>query len=271
LATNGGLDKRKIPRPLIIILALILETSTALSPFAIGSLVPRIATVGAALVGLVVALALIFAGRFLIRVIAFLAVGVAVGSAAAAFGATLLGFVGFVIGGFIGFLVGGFLSLVLLPLAIAFAIGLVAYNLSQTLVHLYPVSVVLGVIFFIAGLFLSLKFLALASVVFGSLLLFNVLVFFRFPPVIALIIALLMGVIGFWTQDGFESKGRQGSKFASWSRGAPPASAVPVNPSPTTTSSTSSATAVRYCAYCGTRIESPAAVYCPNCGASLTS
>ena len=113
-------------------------------------------------------------------------------------------------GGVIGFFVGGILSLFLLPLAIGFATGLVVYHLMQTLVGVYLLSVVLGVIFFVVGLFLSLKLLALASVVFGSLLLFDVLVFFHFPGAIALLIAILMGVIGFWVQDGFESKGRRG-------------------------------------------------------------
>jgi hypothetical protein len=246
----------------------LLEISLLIASLSIGSLIPRIASVGAALVGLVVALALIFAGRFLIRIIAFLAVGVVLGSAAAAFGATILGIFGFVFGGIIGFLVGGVLSLFLLPLAIGFATGLVVYDLSQTFVHLYPISLVLGVIFFIVGLFLSLKLLALASVVFGSLLLFRVLVFFHFVPTFAFLIAILMGVIGFWIQDGFENKGRQGYRFSSWSRGPPPPSAIPINP-PASSSVSSGPTTVRYCAYCGTKVENPTALYCPNCGASL--
>ncbi|HYB03706.1 MAG TPA: hypothetical protein VED17_04545, partial [Nitrososphaerales archaeon] len=96
-----------------------------------------------------------------------------------------------------------------------------------------------------------------------------VLVFFHFPGVVALLIAILMGVIGFWVQDGFESKGRQGSKFASWSKSSPPPSAVSVNPpGPSSSTSTASPT-VRYCAYCGSRVDNPTAMYCPNCGASI--
>jgi hypothetical protein len=249
----------------------LIDTSLELASLAIRNLIPRIATESAALVGLVIALALIFAGRFLIRVIAFLAVGVALGSAAAAIGSTYLGIVGFVLGGVIGFFVGGFLSLFLLPLAIGFATGLVVYHLAQTLVHVYLLSVALGVIFFVVGLFLSLKLLALASVVFGGLLLFDVLVFFHFPGAIALLVAILMGVIGFWVQDGFESKGRQGSKFSSWSKSSPPPSAVSVNPSGASSSTSPSSSTARYCAHCGSRVDNPTAVYCPNCGASLGS
>lgn len=232
--------------------------------------VPRIATAGEALIALVVALALIFAGRFLIRAIAFLAVGFAFAILAATFGSTVLGVVGFVLGGIFGFIVGGVLSLFLLPLAIGLGMGLVAYRLSQLFFHIYPLSIVLGVIFFVVGLALSMKLLALASVVFGSLLLFDTLSFFHIPPLLGLLVVVLMGIIGFWVQDGFESKGQAGSKFNSWSRNAPPQSAIPVNPA-SPTSSQAQAGGVRYCAYCGSRVDNPTAAFCPNCGAAFGS
>ena len=221
---------------------------------------------GAALVALVIALALIFAGRFVIRFIAFFGVGVAFASAAAAFGALILGIFGFVIGAIVGFLVGGVLSFFLLPLAIGVATGLLGYDLSQLFVHVYPVSVAVGVIFFLVGLLLSMRLLALASVIFGGLLLFDVLVFFHFPPLVALLIASLMGIIGFWTQDGFEQKGRQGYRFASWSRSPPPYSAVVVSSPPPSQPANGT---VRRCSYCGTPIDNQVAVFCPNCGARL--
>lgn len=104
-----------------------------IAALAIITIIPRIASVSSALVVLVVALALIFAGRFVIRVVAFFGVGVVFAAAAASVGAAILGIVGFVIGGAIGFLVGGFLSFVLLPLAIGVASGLVAYDLSSNI------------------------------------------------------------------------------------------------------------------------------------------
>jgi zinc-ribbon domain len=214
-------------------------------------------------VALVVALALIFAGRFVIRVVAFFGVGIAFASAFAAFGAVILGGVGLVLGGIVGFFVGAILSFFLLPLAIGIATGLLAYKLMQALFHIYVLSVIIGVVLFIVGLALSMKLLALAAVIFGSLLLFDVLVYFHFPALIAILVAGLIGVIGFWAQDGFESKGQQGYKFSSWSRAAPPPTAVPVNPK-------SSSGGVRYCAYCGSRIENPEAQFCPNCGAPVS-
>ncbi len=200
-----------------------------ISYYAIGLLFPRIATVGAALVALIIALALIFAGRFLIRAIAFVGVGVAVGSAVAVAGATILGIVGFVLGGIVGFVLGGILHFFLLPLAMGIATGLVAYHLSQLFIRIIPISLVLGIAFFLIGLLLSLKLLSLASVVFGGMLLFDVLLYFHFSPLISLLVAILMGIIGFWVQDGFESKGRQGYRFSSWSEATPPPSAVSVS------------------------------------------
>jgi hypothetical protein len=244
---------------------LIPQSLGEIATLAIPSLFPRIASVSSALVVLVLGLALIFAGRFVIRVIAFFGVGVVFAAAAASVGAIILGIVGFVIGGIIGFLVGGFLSFVLLPLAIGVASGLVAYDLAQTFAHIYPVSVIVGVVFFILGVILSMRLLSLATVVFGSLLLFRSLAFFHFPLLIALAISIVMGVIGFWTQDGFEKNHRSGYQFVGWSKSAPPASAIPVNPAPSTTQATA-----RYCPQCGTRIDDPSTVFCPNCGASLS-
>jgi len=235
-----------------------------LNYFAIGNLIPRIASVSSALVVLLVSLALIFAGRFVIRIIAFFGVGVVLAAAAASVGAIILGIVGLVIGGIIGFFVGGLLSFVLLPLAIGIASGLVAYDLIQLFVHLYPISVIVGIAFFILGVILSMKLLSLSTVLFGSLLLFDSLTFFHFPIVIALIVSILMGLVGFWVQDGFEKKHRSGYQFVGWSKRTPPASAVPISP----TSSTAQAT-FQHCPQCGTRIDDPGTKFCPNCGTSL--
>jgi len=81
----------------------------------------------------------------------------------------------------------------------------------------------------VIGPFFSLKLLSLASVLFGRMLLFDMLLFFCFPLFFALLIAIQMGIVGFWTQDRFEERGRQGHKFASWSRNIPPSSAVKIN------------------------------------------
>ncbi|HXQ92925.1 MAG TPA: zinc ribbon domain-containing protein [Nitrososphaerales archaeon] len=242
---------------------MILDYMELFTYLAISNLIPRIASVSSALFVLLVSLSLIFAGRFVIRIIAFFGVGIVLAAAAASVGAIILGVVGLVIGGIIGFVVGGFLSFVLLPLAIGVASGLVAYDLTQGFVHIYPISVIVGVFFFILGVLLSMKLLSLATVVFGSLLLFDSLIFFHFPLAIALIVSVLMGLVGFWVQDGFEKNHRTGHQFVGWSKRNPPASAVPINPS------TSTRQAVRYCSQCGSEIDNPATKFCPNCGTSL--
>jgi zinc-ribbon domain len=231
------------------------------SSLAVRNLVPRLASATAAFVLMVVALGLIFAGRYIIRVIAFFAVGLVFAAATAAIGAIVLGIVGFFIGGLFGFIVGALASFVLLPLAIGFATGIMAYNLTETFVHIYALSVLVGIVIFFLAIFLSMKLLSLATAVFGSLILFNVLAFFHFPVILSAAVAALLGAIGFWTQGGFEN--RQGAKFASWTRNPPPSDAVTVNSPP------QNQRALEYCPRCGTRIEKPGSDFCPNCGASL--
>ncbi|MDA4111045.1 MAG: zinc-ribbon domain-containing protein [Thaumarchaeota archaeon] len=232
------------------------------SQLAIGTIVPRIASVTAALILFVVALALIFAGRFVIRIIALFGVGLVFAAASATIGGLVLGIVGFVIGGLFGFIVGALASFVLLPLAIGFATAIIAYNLTQSLVHIFPLSILAGVVVFIIAILASMKLLSLATVVFGSLILINVLVFFHFPAILSTLSAVLIGVVGFWIQGGFEN--RQRAKFASWTRNPPPPNAVPLNSSP-------SKPGADHCPRCGTKIENAGAQFCPNCGTSLNS
>ena len=232
----------------------------AAPPFPFPGILPRRLDLFSALVLLAISLALIFAGKQIIRVIAFIAIGLAVGAAFAAGGTLILGVVGFVIGGILGFIIGGLLSLVLLPLAIGIGIGLVAYDIMQAILHVYIFSLIVGVIFFVIGIIISLKLLALATAFFGALLLFDALLFFGVPGILALLLCIILGVIGFWVQGGFKS--RQGSKFVTWSNTPPPAGAVRVNPQTQSN--------VVYCPHCGTRIENPGATkYCPNCGGPL--
>ncbi len=176
--------------------------------------------------------------------------------------ALVLGIFGFIAGGLFGFIVGALASFVLLPLGIGFATGILAYNLTQNLFHLYPVSILVGVVSFIVGIFLSMKLLSLATAVFGSLILFNVFGFFHFPVFVSAAVAILVGAAGFWIQGGSGSS--QETKFVSWSRTPPPASAVSANTSPLQTHRT-----INNCPRCGTSIDNPDSLFCPNCGASL--
>jgi len=233
--------------------------------FAIPFPIPRTLSFTSAVLALVVALALIFAGRYIIRGLAFIAIGFVFAAAGATFGTVILGFVGTVLGAFIGFVLGGLLSFVLLPLAIGIATGLLAFNLAQALFHVYLLSLILGIVFFCVGVVISTKLLALATAFFGSLLLFEAMIYFNVSPFIAAATAVVMGAIGFWVQGGFKS--RQAAKFVSWSRNPPPPTAVRIQSPPSAANSDSS----RYCPRCGTRIESNSgAAFCPNCGASLS-
>ena len=229
------------------------------------ALLPRLVSLPTALLFLVVSLGLIFAGRYVVRVIAFFGVALIFAAAAAAIGALILGILGFVAGGIFGFIVGGIASFVLLPLAIGFATGIVAYNLTQNLAHVFAFSVVIGTIIFFLGIYLSMKFLSLATATFGALILFNVLLYFRVTGLLSAGISLVLGGAGFWLQGGFGE--RKESKFVSWSKVPPPASAKPVNP-PRTPDRRSTAA---YCPRCDSRIDNSASLYCPNCGASLNS
>jgi zinc-ribbon domain len=233
---------------------------------AVPSILPRLVSIPAALILLVVALGLIFAGRHIIRVIAFFGVALIFAAASAAIGALLLGVIGFFLGGFFGFIVGAIASFILLPLAIGFATGILAYNLTQNLFHLVAVSAIVGIIFFILGIFLSMKLLSLATAIFGALILFNVLVFFHVPSDFSAAIALVLGAVGFWIQGGFGEP--RGTKFVSWSRTPPPASAVSAN---VRGAQATQASAPTRCPHCWTPIENPNAQFCPNCGASLST
>jgi hypothetical protein len=224
------------------------------------NLFPSTLTLPEAMLLLAVALALIFAGRQVVRVIAFIGVGLVFAAAGAALGTIILGVFGLVAGALIGFIIGGVLSLVLLPLAMGIAIGLIAYHLLLAFTGFYLLSLVIGFVFFIVGIILSVKLLSLATAAFGAFLLLDVLtVFFSIPSWIAFITALFFGALGFWVQGGFEHKG--GTRFVGWTRSAPPASAVRV--------ASSSEGTTTYCPNCGTRLSQSSASFCPNCGASL--
>lgn len=220
----------------------------------IRNLLPSQLSTGTAIILAIVGLALIFAGRHIIRVIAFLAVGLVVAALGAAFGALILGIIGLLVGGFLGFIIGGILSLLLLPIAIGIGAGVIAFNMAQTLAHVYILSVVTGIVVFIIGIVLSAKLLSLATAGFGSLLLFNALVFFNIPYPIAALIALTLGVAGFFAQGGFRQ--RQGAKFVTtWT--------------PRRSWGSMSSRGSRVCPNCGTRLPMSASGYCPNCGAKL--
>ncbi len=211
-------------------------------------------TLFSAIVLFIVSLALIFAGRRIIRVIAFFAVGLVVAAIGAAALGLFLGIFGILLGGFLGFILGGILSLLLLPLAIGIGLGVIAYNLTQTLVHIPLFAFIVGAIFFIVGVILSSKLLALATAVFGALILFNVLIFFGVPSILSAPAVIVLGALGFWVQGAFSHP--YGSKFVTVRTYGPP-------PPP---SSGGVRQVNKHCPKCGASMPVSAG-FCPNCGA----
>jgi hypothetical protein len=148
---------------------------------------------------LAVSLILIFAGRTLVKVVAF----VVVGFAGAAVGGTLavqflppgLGLVGILL----GFVLGGLLGVALISVGIGLAVGYAAYLLALDLALGATIALVAGVAFFIVGLALSSRILAIVTAIAGGLLLFHVLTDFGLGTT-ALLIAAVLTLAGLWVQ-----------------------------------------------------------------------
>ena len=152
------------------------------------------------LVLLVVSLLLIFFGRTVVRVLAFLVVGLI----GAALGGMLmaeylpgLGTLGSVFGVLVGFVLGGFVGLMLLALGIGLAIGYAAYLLAIDVVGNTTVALVAAVVFFILGAVLYKKILTVATAIAGGLLLFDALRLY-FDPTVAGVVAALVTLVGLW-------------------------------------------------------------------------
>lgn len=148
-------------------------------------------------------LALMFAGRRIIKILAFVVLGLILGGAGAILGAEYLGMgqFGVLLGGLAGFLVGGALSLLLLPLAIGAGLGLLVYDFTRSLGASFLISVFIGIGFVIAGIMLSSEILSAATAVFGGFLFFDALFLFGTPMLFAAILAVILASAGFWIQE----------------------------------------------------------------------
>ncbi len=147
-----------------------------------------------------VSLVLIFAGRTLAKVVAFLAVGIV----GAAFGGTLavqyLAPQWHILGVLLGFVVGGLLGVALLPLGIGLAVGYAGYIIALDLALGPAAALIAGVAFFVVGALLSSKILSVATAVIGGLLLFDVLTRYGFGSTLATLVAALLTLVGLWVQ-----------------------------------------------------------------------
>ena len=154
---------------------------------------------------LAVSLVLIFAGRTVVKVLAFLVVGLigaSIGGELAAQYLTGTGSLGTVLGVVLGFVFGGLLGVTLVAVGIGLAIGYAAYVLTADLVSGSTVPLIVGFIFFIVGLALYNKILSFVTAVAGGLLLFDVLELYGLDPAVSVIVAGVLTVLGIWVQEG---------------------------------------------------------------------
>jgi hypothetical protein len=157
-----------------------------------------------------VALALIFAGREVIKGLAFLVVGLAVAAFGVATGGVLLGVIGAIIGGVAGFLVGGLIGLLLVDFGMGLALGYFAYLATRYLTHSLILAVVVGIVLFFVGVAISSKLLELVTAAVGGLVLYSVLVFFGVAPFDSAVVSILLAVVGFFVQ---RSRRRRGERW----------------------------------------------------------
>ena len=158
------------------------------------------------LVLLALALALCFAGRALIKGLAFIIVGIVLASVGAAIGMAYLGTVGLLLGAAVGFIVGGFLGLMVVILGVGIAVGYLGYSASTALMGSETISIIVGVVLFFVGIVLADKLLSVATAVVGGLLFFNVMTALGFEFLLAAIAAIVVGGLGVAVQLADESR-----------------------------------------------------------------
>ncbi len=156
------------------------------------------------LVLLVVSLTLIFAGRKVVKVIAFLVVGLIGASIGGILGAQYLmgaGDLGTLLGVLLGFFIGGLIGVVLVAVGIGLAVGYAAYILTRGFVSGTTIPLIVGFVFFIVGVALYGRILGLITALAGGLLLFDVLTMYGLGPTLSTILAALVTLAGIWVQE----------------------------------------------------------------------
>ncbi len=170
-------------------------------------LAPLLNTVPAwalALSMLVVSLILIFAGRKVVKFIAFLVVGLigaTIGGALMAQYLTGLGSLGILVGALVGFVIGGLLGVALLAVGIGLVMGYAAYLLTQGFVSGATIPLVVGIVFGLVGIALHNKILSFITALAGGLLLFDVLVAYGLNSTLSIILAAALTLAGIWVQE----------------------------------------------------------------------
>jgi hypothetical protein len=149
---------------------------------------------------IVVSLLLMFAGRAIIKALAFVAVGLAGAAFGATAGGLILGLLGAVIGAFVGFIVGGLIGLLLVHIGMGLALGYFGYVIIRDLTHVFILALVLGFFLFVVGIIISSKLLDLVTAILGGMILYETLVILRVSPLFATLMAVILAVLGFYVQ-----------------------------------------------------------------------
>lgn len=158
---------------------------------------PEVAVV---LILLALSLALAFAGRRIIKALAFVVTGAVVGTLGASLGTAFLGPLGTVLGAVAGFLVGGLLGMMLVVLGIGIALGYVGYSIANGLFSNEILSLIAGLFLFVIGIMLANKVLEVATAFLGGLLFYNLMTALGTGVEIAVVFGFLVAILGLWTQ-----------------------------------------------------------------------
>lgn len=153
-----------------------------------------------ALVLLVLSFALIFAGRSVIKALAFLALGLAGAVFGSAAGALVLGIVGVILGFFVGFFLGGILGILVVQLAMGLALGYFAYLVTFDVIHVPLVAVIVGVVLALVGTIIAFILLELVTAILGGVILYGVLTYFGLPALASAVVSVVLALVGFYVQ-----------------------------------------------------------------------
>ena len=148
-----------------------------------------------------VSLSLIFFGRKLIKAIIFVLGGLAGAYLAAIIGAPYLATTGLLLAELAGFVIGGLFGLLLLPLGIGLALGLIGYAVTENLVASHLAAITIGAALFVLGIALAGDILAVLSVLLGSLLLYNVFTYLGLQQPVTAISLVVVALAGLWVQS----------------------------------------------------------------------
>ncbi|HYB76534.1 MAG TPA: hypothetical protein VEC08_06220 [Nitrososphaerales archaeon] len=156
---------------------------------------------------LIVSLLLIFAGRKVVKALAFLVVGLigaSIGGTLAAQYISSLGWFGSILGILIGFFAGGLLGLLVVRLGIGLAVGYAAYVITVDIVSSTIAGIIVGFVFFLTGVVLYNKILTLVTALAGGFLLFTALNLppLNLPSLASAAIAIIITMIGLWVDFG---------------------------------------------------------------------